>query len=247
MWKELNPLRPHKEEIKMRKRSKKYVEAVNKVDRTKMYSKEEAIKLVKETSTSSFDGSIEVAIRLNLDTKKADQQLRGAIVLPKGTGKDKKVLVIARGPKAQEARDAGADFVGDTDMLEKIEKENWFEFDTMVATPDMMPLLGKLGRVLGPKGLMPNPKTGTVTMDVAKAVEEVKAGKVEYRTDSFGNVHGVIGKASFSEEDLLANLDAFVAQILRVKPATLKGDYIKNISIASTMGPGIKVDNTFDK
>ena len=231
----------------MRKRSKKYIEAINKVDRTKMYSKEEAVKLVKETSTSSFDGSIEVAIRLNLDTKKADQQLRGAIVLPKGTGKDKKVLVIARGPKAQEARDAGADFVGDTDRLEKIEKENWFEFDTMVATPDMMPLLGKLGRVLGPQGLMPNPKTGTVTMDVAKAVEEVKAGKVEYRTDSFGNVHGVIGKASFSEEDLLANLDAFVAQILRVKPATLKGDYIKNISIASTMGPGIKVDNTFDK
>ena len=231
----------------MRKRSKKYVEAVNKVDRTKMYSKEEAIKLVKETSTSSFDGSIEVAIRLNLDTKKADQQLRGAIVLPKGTGKNLKVLVIARGPKAQEARDAGADYVGDTDMLEKIEKENWFDFDTMVATPDMMPLLGKLGRVLGPKGLMPNPKTGTVTMDVAKAVEEVKAGKVEYRTDSFGNVHGVIGKASFSEEDLLANLDAFVAQILRVKPATLKGDYVKNISIASTMGPGIKIENTFDK
>ena len=231
----------------MRKRSKKYIEAINKVDRTKMYSKEEAVKLVKETSTSSFDGSIEVAIRLNLDTKKADQQLRGAIVLPKGTGKDKKVLVIARGPKAQEARDAGADFVGDTDMLEKIEKENWFEFDTMVATPDMMPLLGKLGKVLGPKGLMPNPKTGTVTMDVAKAVEEVKAGKVEYRTDSFGNVHGVIGKASFSEEDLLANLDAFVAQILRVKPASLKGDYVKNITIASTMGPGIKIENNFDK
>ena len=231
----------------MRKRSKKYIEAINKVDRTKMYSKEEAVKLVKETSTSSFDGSIEVAIRLNLDTKKADQQLRGAIVLPKGTGTDKKVLVIARGPKAQEARDAGADFVGDTDLLEKIEKENWFEFDTMVATPDMMPLLGKLGRVLGPKGLMPNPKTGTVTMDVRKAVEEVKAGKVEYRTDSFGNVHGVIGKASFSEEDLLANLEAFVAQILRVKPATLKGEYVKNISIASTMGPGIKIENTFDK
>ena len=229
------------------KRSKKYTEALSKIEKTKVYSKEEAVKLVKETSTSSFDGSIEVAIRLNLDTKKADQQLRGAIVLPKGTGKNKKVLVIARGPKAQEARDAGADYVGDTDMLEKIEKENWFEFDTMVATPDMMPLLGKLGKVLGPKGLMPNPKTGTVTMDVAKAVEEVKAGKVEYRTDSFGNVHGIIGKASFSEEDLLANLEAFVAQILRVKPATAKGDYIKNITIASTMGPGIKVENNFDK
>ena len=231
----------------MKKRSKKYVEAVNKVDRTKTYSKEEAVKLVKETSISSFDGSVEIAMRLNLDTKKADQQLRGAIVLPKGTGKTQRVLVIARGPKAQEAKDAGADFVGDTDMLEKIEKENWFEFDTMVATPDMMPLLGKLGKVLGPKGLMPNPKTGTVTMDVQKAVEEVKAGKVEYRTDSFGNVHGIIGKASFSEEDLLANLEAFVAQILRVKPATAKGDYIKNITIASTMGPGIKVENSFDK
>ena len=231
----------------MRKRSKKYIEAINKVDRTKMYSKEEAVKLVKETSTSSFDGSIEVAIRLNLDTKKADQQLRGAIVLPKGTGKNKKVLVIARGPKAQEARDAGADYVGDTDMLEKIEKENWFDFDTMVATPDMMPLLGKLGRVLGPKGLMPNPKTGTVTMDVAKAVEEVKAGRVEYRTDSFGNIHGVIGKVSFSDADLKENLEAFVAQILRIKPATVKGDYVKNISITSTMGPGIKIENTFDK
>ena len=247
------------------KRSKKYVAAAEKVNKNNLYSKEEAVKLVKETSISSFDGSVEIAMRLNLDTKKADQQLRGAIVLPnldtkkadqqlrgaivlpKGTGKTKKVLVIARGPKAQEAKDAGADFVGDTDMLEKIEKENWFDFDTMIATPDMMPLLGKLGRVLGPKGLMPNPKTGTVTMDIAKAVEEVKAGRVEYRTDSFGNVHGVIGKVSFSEEDLLANLDAFVGQIIRIKPATVKGDYIKNISISSTMGPGIKIENNFDK
>ena len=231
----------------MKKRSKKYTEALSKVEKSKVYSKEEAVKLVKETSISSFDGSVEVALRLNLDTKKADQQLRGAIVLPKGTGKTQRVLVIARGPKAQEARDAGADYVGDTDILEKIEKENWFEFDTMIATPDMMPLLGKLGRVLGPKGLMPNPKTGTVTMDIAKAVEEVKAGRVEYRTDSFGNVHGVIGKVSFDEADLIANLDAFVAQILRVKPATVKGEYIKNISISSTMGPGIKVENSFDK
>ena len=231
----------------MKKRSKKYTEAVAKVEKGKVYSKEEAVKLVKETSTSSFDGSIEIAMRLNLDTKKADQQLRGAIVLPKGTGKTQRVLVVARGPKAQEAKDAGADYVGDVDILEKIEKENWFEFDTMIATPDMMPLLGKLGKVLGPKGLMPNPKTGTVTMDVAKAVEEVKSGRVEYRTDSFGNIHGVIGKASFSEEDLLLNLNAFVAQILRIKPATVKGDYIKNISIASTMGPGIKIENSFDK
>ena len=229
------------------KKSKRYASLVEKVDKKKVYSVDEAVKLVKETSTSSFDGSVELALRLNLDTKKADQQLRGAIVLPKGTGKTNRVLVIARGPKAQEAKDAGADYVGDTDILEKIEKENWFEFDTMIATPDMMPLLGKLGRVLGPKGLMPNPKTGTVTMDIAKAVEEVKAGRVEYRTDSFGNVHGVIGKVSFSEEDLLSNLDAFVAQILRVKPATVKGEYIKNISISSTMGPGIKVENSFDK
>ena len=231
----------------MKKRSKKYTEALSKIDKSKMYTKEEAVKLVKETSISSFDGSVEIAMRLNLDTKKADQQLRGAIVLPKGTGKTKKVLVIARGPKAQEAKDAGADYVGDTDMLEKIEKENWFDFDTIIATPDMMPLLGKLGRVLGPKGLMPNPKTGTVTMDVAKAVEEVKAGRVEYRTDSYGIIHGIIGKVSFNEEDLLANLDAFVGQIIKVKPATVKGEYIKSISISSTMGPGIKIENNFDK
>ena len=231
----------------MKKRSKKYTEAMSKLERNKTYAKEEAVKLVKETSTSSFDGTVEVAMRLNIDTKKADQQLRGAIVLPKGTGKTNKVLVIARGEKATQAKEAGADFVGDVDMLEKIEKENWFEFDTMIATPDMMPLLGKLGRVLGPKGLMPNPKTGTVTMDVSKAVTDVKAGRVEYRADSFGNVHGVIGKVSFSEEDLLENLNAFVATILRVKPSTVKGDYIKNISIASTMGPGIKIENNFDK
>ncbi|MBQ3307851.1 MAG: 50S ribosomal protein L1 [Bacilli bacterium] len=231
----------------MSKRSKKFQEALSKVDKSRFYSKEEAVKLVKETSVSSFDGSVEIAIRLNLDTKKADQQLRGAIVLPKGTGKTNRVLVVARGPKAQEAKDAGADFVGDTDILEKIEKENWFDFDTMIATPDMMPLLGKLGKVLGPKGLMPNPKTGTVTMDIAKAVEEVKAGRVEYRTDTFGNVHGVIGKVSFSEADLLENLDAFISQILRIKPATVKGDYIKNISISATMGPGIKIENSFDK
>ncbi|MBR6949459.1 MAG: 50S ribosomal protein L1 [Bacilli bacterium] len=231
----------------MKNRSKKYVEASSKVERGKAYSKEEAVKLVKETSISKFDGSIEIAMRLNLDTKKADQQLRGAIVLPKGTGKTKRVLVIAKGEKANQAKEAGADYVGDVDLLEKIEKENWFEFDTMIATPDMMPLLGKLGRVLGPKGLMPNPKTGTVTMDVAKAVDEVKAGRVEYRTDSFGNIHGVIGKASFSEEDLLANLDAFVAHILRIKPATVKGEYVKNISISAAMGPGIKIENNFDK
>ena len=231
----------------MKKRSKKYEEAFSKIEKGKVYSKEEAVKLVKETSISKFDGSVEVAMRLNLDTKKADQQLRGAIVLPKGTGKNIRVLVIARGENAEKAKNAGADYVGDIDMIEKIEKENWFDFDTMIATPDMMPLLGKIGRVLGPRGLMPNPKTGTVTMDVEKAVNEVKAGRVEYRTDSFGNIHGIIGKVSFSEEDLLANLDAFVAAILKVKPATVKGDYVKNISISSTMGPGIKVENSFDK
>ena len=195
-----------------------------------------------------FDGTVEVAMRLNLDTKKADQQLRGAIVLPKGTGKTNRVLVIAKGDAAAKAKEAGADFVGDVDLLEKIEKENWFEFDTMIATPDMMPLLGKLGRVLGPKGLMPNPKTGTVTMDPAKAVSESKAGRVEYRTDSFGNVHAVVGKVSFSEADLIENISAFVANIMKIRPTSVKGDYIKNISITSTMGPGIKIAlNSFDK
>lgn len=232
----------------MKKRSKKYEEAFSKIEKGKVYSKEEAVKLVKETSISKFDGSVEVAMRLNLDTKKADQQLRGAIVLPKGTGKNIRVLVIAKGENAEKAKNAGADYVGDVDMIEKIEKENWFDFDTMIATPDMMPLLGKLGKVLGPKGLMPNPKTGTVTMDVTKAVNEVKAGRVEYRTDSFGNVHGIIGKSSFTEEQLLENLNAFMATILKVKPATVKGDYVKNIAITTTMGPGIKIlVNSFDK
>ena len=232
----------------MKKRSKKYQEAFSKIEKNKAYGKEEAVKLAKETAITSFDSSIEVAMRLNLDTKKADQQLRGAIVLPKGTGKEVKVLVVAKGDHAKAAKEAGADFVGDTDILEKIEKENWFDFDTMIATPDMMPLLGRLGRVLGPKGLMPNPKTGTVTTDVAKAVQDAKAGRIEYRTDSFGNIHGIIGKASFSEEDLIDNLNAFVSQILKIKPSTVKGDYVKNISISSTMGPGIKIQlNTFDK
>ncbi len=232
----------------MKQRGKKYVTACEKVEKNKAYTKEEAVKLAKETSVSKFDATVEVAVRLNLDTKKADQQLRGAIVLPHGTGKTKKVLVIAKGDNATKAKEAGADYVGDTDMLQKIEKENWFDFDVMIATPDMMPLLGKLGKVLGPKGLMPNPKTGTVTTDVSKAVSEVKAGRVEYRTDSFGNVHGIIGKVSFTEAQLLENLDAFMATILKVKPSTVKGDYIKNIAITTTMGPGIKIlINSFDK
>ena len=232
----------------MKKRGKRYNEAVSKVEKAKLYTKEEAVKLVRETSNSKFDGTIEIAMNLNVDTKKADQQLRGAIVLPNGTGKDKKVLVIAKGDAAKAAKEAGADFVGDTDMLEKIEKENWFGFDTLIATPETMPLLGKLGRVLGPKGLMPNPKTGTVTNDVVKAINDVKAGRVEYRTDSFGNIHGIIGKASFDENKLLENLDAFVSTIIKLKPATVKGEFVKNISISSTMGPGIKVSlNSFDK
>ena len=232
----------------MKKRSKKYVEALAKVEKGKAYTVDEAVKLVKETSTTKFDGSVEVAIRLNVDTKKADQQLRGAIVLPKGTGKTTRVIVIAKGEAATKAKEAGADHVGDVDLLQKIEKENWFDFDTMIATPDMMPLLGKLGRVLGPKGLMPNPKTGTVTMDPAKAVADAKAGRVEYRTDSFGNVHAVIGKVSFSEEDLKENLNAFVSTIMKIRPASVKGDYVKNIAITSTMGPGIKISlNSFDK
>jgi large subunit ribosomal protein L1 len=187
-------------------------------------------------------------MHLNVDTKKADQQLRGAILLPNGTGKDKKVLVIAKGDQAKAAKEAGADFVGDVDMLEKIEKENWFGFDSLIATPETMPLLGKLGRVLGPKGLMPNPKTGTVTNDVAKAINDIKAGRVEYRTDTFGNIHSIIGKVSFTEKKLEENLDAFVSTIMKQKPATVKGDFVKNISISSTMGPGIKINlNSFDK
>ena len=229
------------------KRGKKYLEASKLVEKNKAYTKEEAVKLAKETSTSKFEASVELAVRLNLDTKKADQQLRGALVLPNGTGKNKKVLVIAKGDKAIQAKEAGAEYVGDTDMLEKIEKENWFDFDTIIATPDMMPALGKLGKVLGPKGLMPNPKTGTVTMDVAKAVEEVKAGKVEYRTDSFGNVHVLVGKVSFDEAKLVENINAFVSFIVKTKPSVVKGKYIQNISISSTMGPGVKIDeNSFD-
>ncbi|MBR3209391.1 MAG: 50S ribosomal protein L1 [Bacilli bacterium] len=229
------------------KKGKKLVEALKKVDKNKVYTKEEAVKLVKETSYANFDASVEVAMRLNLDTKKADQQLRGAVVLPKGTGKTKRVLVIAKGEAAKAAKEAGADYVGEMEMIDKIAKENWFEFDTLIATPDMMPALGKIGRVLGPKGLMPNPKTGTVTMDTKKATEEVKKGKIEYRTDSYGNVHASIGKVSFKDEDLLENLKTFVNLIIKTKPSAVKGTYVKNISISSTMGPGIRIDvNSFD-
>ena len=230
------------------RKGKNYVESSKLVERNKLYTKEEAIKLVKETSKTKFDSSVELALRLNLDTKKADQQLRGAFVLPNGTGKTKKVLVIAKGDQAKAAKEAGADYVGDNDLLEKIEQENWFDFDVMIATPDMMPALGKLGRVLGPKGLMPNPKTGTVTMDVKKAVEEVKKGRIEYRTDSYGIIHIIIGKVSFTDAKLIENLDAFISLILKSKPATVKGTYVKSIAVSSTMGPGIKINtNDFDK
>jgi len=229
-------------------KSKRHTANLEKVDRTKLYDIEEAIKLVKETSNSKFDGTLEVAMNLNLDQKKADQQLRGAVVLPNGTGKSKKILVLAKGEQAKAAEKAGADFVGDIDMITKIEKENWFDYDVIIATPEMMPMLGKIGKLLGPKGLMPNPKTGTVTTDVAKAIEETKKGKVNYRTDSFGNIHGIFGKASFEDEKLIENLKAFVNVILKAKPSTIKGIYVKNIAISSTMGPGIKLDiNSFDK
>ena len=230
------------------KKSKRYASVVTKVEKSKVYSVNEAVKLVKELSNTKFDETVEVAMNMNLDTKKADQQLRGAIVLPNGTGKSQKVLVLAKGDQAKAAKEAGADFVGDVDMIEKIEKESWFDYDVIIATPEMMPMLGKIGKILGPKGLMPNPKTGTVTMDVAKAVNDTKKGKVEYRTDSFGNIHGIVGKVSFEEDKLVENLNAFVGAILKVKPTTVKGNYVKNISISSTMGPGVKVDlNSFDK
>ncbi len=230
------------------KRSKRYVSNLEKLDKNKAYSAIEAVKLVKETSNAKFDSTIEVAMNLNLDTKKNDQQLRGSVVLPNGTGKTKRILVLAKGDQAKAAKEAGADFVGDLDMIQKIEKESWFDYDVIIATPEMMPMLGKIGKLLGPKGLMPNPKTGTVTMDTAKAIEETKKGKVNYRTDSFGNVHGIVGKASFDDAKLVENLKAFVEAIMKVKPSAVKGTYVKNVSISSTMGPGVKIDlNSFDK
>lgn len=226
----------------MAKKSKRYNEAVALVEKGKLYNIEEAVELLKNASKTKFDETVEVAFRLGIDPRHADQQIRAAMVLPHGTGKTQKVLVVTQGDKVKEAEEAGADFVGGKELLEKIQKENWFEFDVIVATPDMMAELGKLGRVLGPKGLMPNPKTGTVTMDVKKAVGEIKAGKVEYRVDKDANVHVGIAKLSFTTEQIVENFKAIYDAILKAKPSAAKGVYMKNVAITSTMGPGVKIN-----
>ena len=226
----------------MAKVSKRIAEAKKLINKDVAYDVTEAVDLVKKTSTVKFDATVDAAIRLGVDPRKADQQIRGAMVLPHGTGKDRTVLVFARGEKAKEALDAGANYAGDAEYIEKV-TGGWLDFDVVVATPDMMAEVGKLGRVLGPRGLMPNPKTGTVTMDVKKAVDEIKAGKVEYRVDRDGNVHVPIGKASFDNEKLIDNLKAIYDVLLKAKPAASKGTYVKNVAISSTMGPGVKVED----
>ena len=227
----------------MPKRSRRYSEAAKNFDKTQTYEVAEAVKHVKELATAKFDETIEMHIRLGVDGRHADQQVRGATVLPHGTGKSKKVLVFAKGAKAEEAEAAGADYVGAEDMAQKIQQENWFDFDAVVATPDMMGVVGRLGRVLGPKGLMPNPKSGTVTMDVTKALEEIKAGKVEYRLDKANIIHVIIGKKSFTDEQLAENANALLNAIAKAKPSAAKGQYFKSVTIASTMSPGVKVNN----
>ena len=226
------------------KRGKKYVEAAKLVDRAATYSAEEAVALVKKASTAKFDETVEAHIRTGCDGRHAEQQIRGAVVLPHGTGKTVRVLVFAKGAKATEAEAAGADFVGGEELIPKIQNEGWFDFDVVVATPDMMGVVGRLGRVLGPKGLMPNPKAGTVTMDVTKAIADIKAGKIEYRLDKTNIVHVTVGKVSFTEEMLADNFKAIMDAIVKAKPSALKGQYIKNITLTSTMGPGVKVDTT---
>ncbi|MFR4953179.1 MAG: 50S ribosomal protein L1 [Lactobacillus paragasseri] len=225
----------------MAKHGKRYLEAAKKVDSTKFYSVDEAMKLAKETSYANFDATIEVAYNLSVDPKQADQQIRGALVLPNGTGKSKKVVVFAEGPQADQAKEAGADEVGSDDLVEKVQNV-YLDFDVVIATPMMMAKVGRLGRILGPKGLMPNPKTGTVTMDVAKAVENQKAGQVEYRVDKQGLIHAPIGKASFDADKLAQNFDALRDVILRARPASAKGQYIKSVAVSATFGPGIHLD-----
>ncbi|MCC3870219.1 50S ribosomal protein L1 [Terrisporobacter mayombei] len=227
----------------MANKSKKYAQALAKIDRTKLYDSKEALDLVAEIATAKFDETVEAHIKLGVDGRHADQQVRGAIVLPHGTGKTKKVLVFAKGEKAAEAQAAGADFVGAEDLVQKIQKENWFDFDVVVATPDMMGVVGRLGRVLGPKGLMPNPKSGTVTFDVTKAIEEIKAGKVEYRLDKNNIVHVPVGKVSFGGEKLAENFATLMSAIVKAKPSSAKGTYLRSITVASTMGPGVKINS----
>ena len=226
----------------MAKHGKNYRAAVESFDKSKLYDPAEAMKIVTEVGKAKFDETIEAHIKLGVDGRHADQQVRGAIVLPNGTGKEVKVLVFAKGPKAEEAEKAGADYVGAEELAQKIQQENWFDFDVVVATPDMMGVVGRLGRVLGPKGLMPNPKAGTVTMDVTKAIQEIKAGKIEYRLDKTNIVHAPIGKASFTEEQLNENFKALMDAIVKAKPSSLKGQYLKSVTMTSTMGPGIKLN-----
>ena len=226
----------------MAKKGKKYTQAVEKIDRAKLYDAPEALGLVAEIATAKFDETVEAHIKLGVDGRHADQQVRGAIVLPHGTGKTKKVLVFAKGEKAAEAQAAGADFVGAEDLVQKIQSENWFDFDIVVATPDMMGVVGRLGRVLGPKGLMPNPKSGTVTFDVTKAIEEIKAGKVEYRLDKTNIIHLGFGKVSFGADKLAENYETIMNAIIKAKPAAAKGQYIKSVAISTTMGPSMYID-----
>ena len=224
------------------KRGKKYIEASKLIERGNLYDKEEAIALVKKSATAKFDETIEVHIRTGCDGRHADQQIRGAVVLPHGTGKKVRILVFAKDAKAEEAKAAGADYVGAEDLIPRIQNENWFDYDVVVATPDMMGVVGRLGRVLGPKGLMPNPKAGTVTMDVTKAINDIKAGKIEYRLDKTNIIHVPVGKASFTEEQLADNFQTLMDAIVKAKPATLKGAYLKSVTLTSTMGPGVKLN-----
>ncbi len=225
------------------KRGKKYIEAAKLVDRTVQYDTEVAVDLVKQTAVAKFDETVEVHIRLGVDGRHADQQVRGAVVLPHGTGKTVRVLVFAKDDKIAEAEAAGADYVGSDEYVAKIQNEGWFEFDVIVATPDMMGVVGRLGRVLGPKGLMPNPKAGTVTMDVAKAIEDIKAGKIEYRLDKANIIHVPVGKASFTKEQLIENFDTLMTEVVKARPAAAKGQYLRNVTMTSTMGPGIRINS----